>query len=115
MQEIGFYLKYDKTLILVNLIHINVGGRFKMQSPTDEEIVDDTVNERSKYVASILILFQQIGNYIFSILQIVCIPFKDFFASVQRASKRDNNNRTPGEGTCFELGKSKCESIQIVK
>ncbi|XP_055319156.1 uncharacterized protein LOC129576957 isoform X5 [Sitodiplosis mosellana] len=27
----------------------------------------------------------------------------DFFASVQRASKRDNNNRTPGEGTCFEL------------
>lgn len=39
-------------------------------------------------------------------LVICCLkPFQDFFASVQRASKRDNNNRTPGEGTCFELGK----------
>lgn len=44
-------------------------------------------------------------NHIFSCLTLICIPFKDFFASVQRASKRDNNNRTPGEGTCFELGK----------
>lgn len=32
-------------------------------------------------------------------------PFKDFFASVQRASKRENSNRTPGEGTCFDIGK----------
>lgn len=35
----------------------------------------------------------------------MCVPFKDFFASVQRASKRDNSNRTPGENTCFDLGK----------
>lgn len=34
----------------------------------------------------------------------LCVPFKDFFASVQRASKRDNNNRTPGESACFDLG-----------
>lgn len=39
------------------------------------------------------------------------LSFKDFFASVQRASKRDNNNRTPGEGTCFELGKSQKAKI----
>lgn len=38
------------------------------------------------------------------ILKWICVPFKDFFASVQRASKRDNSNRTPGDSTCFELG-----------
>lgn len=44
--------------------------------------------------------------WIVNCLLICCIkPLQDFFASVQRASKRDNNNRTPGEGTCFELGK----------
>lgn len=45
------------------------------------------------------------GDFIIWFLKLICFPFKDFFASVQRASKRDNNNRTPGEGTCFELGK----------
>lgn len=36
---------------------------------------------------------------------LISTPFKDFFASVQRASKRENSNRTPGEGTCFDIGK----------
>lgn len=53
-------------------------------------------------------LLQQFFDYfcilIIWLFNLICFPFKDFFASVQRASKRDNNNRTPGEGTCFELG-----------
>lgn len=36
---------------------------------------------------------------------LISTPFKDFFASVQRASKRENSNRTPGEGTCYDIGK----------
>lgn len=44
------------------------------------------------------------GIFIDDLFKLICIPFKDFFASVQRASKRDNSNRTPGENTCFELG-----------
>lgn len=41
-------------------------------------------------------------------------PFKDFFASVQRASKRENSNRTPGEGTCFDIGeKLRCLFIYL--
>lgn len=55
-------------------------------------------------------LLQRLNNYfdifIEALFKWMCFPFKDFFASVQRASKRDNNNRTPGgENTCFELGK----------
>lgn len=43
-------------------------------------------------------------------LLVIFLPFiikflKDFFASVaQRAATKTDNNRTPGEGTCFELG-----------
>lgn len=54
-------------------------------------------------------LLHRLNNYIAiligTLFKWMCIPFKDFFASVQRASKRDNNNRTPGESTVFELGK----------
>lgn len=76
-----------------------------MQPPAIEENAEDTIDRRSQCVAPILKLFHRIGHYICSVLHIICIPLQDFFASVQRASKRDNNNRTPGEGTCFELGK----------
>lgn len=59
-------------------------------------------------------LFHYLGICFIFLIKLMCIPFKDFFASVQRASKRDNNNRTPGEGTCFELGKEPvCLTIQL--
>lgn len=45
------------------------------------------------------------GNFIDILFNWLYLPFKDFFASVQRASKRDNSQRTPGENTCFELGR----------
>lgn len=50
------------------------------------------------------IIRQLINGYHF-----ISNPFKDFFAQVQRASKRDNSNRTPGEGTCYDLGKFEFE------
>lgn len=54
-------------------------------------------------------LLHRLNNFFDTIFDILikwmCVPFKDFFASVQRASKRDNSNRTPGENTCFDLGK----------
>lgn len=46
---------------------------------------------------------------------LISTPFKDFFASVQRASKRENNNRTPGEGTCFDIGNIFRSFIQFSK
>lgn len=67
---------------------------------------DGTFGRHLKCIfAPLLRCVNQIGIFIVCFLTLICIPFKDFFASVQRASKRDNNNRTPGEGTCFELGK----------
>lgn len=59
-------------------------------------------------------LFQTTVIWFYTILincliYLIYIPFKDFFASVQRASKPDNN-RTPGEGTCFELGNINSEN-----
>lgn len=82
-----------------------------MQPSAIEANADDTLDRRFQCVAPIVKLFNQIGNCICLILQTICVPFKDFFASVQRASKRDNNNRTPGEGTCFELGKYRIASF----
>lgn len=71
-----------------------------------EQNADRTIRRRFKCIIAPLIrALNHIGIFIFCFLTLICIPFKDFFASVQRASKRDNNNRTPGEGTCFELGK----------
>lgn len=61
------------------------------------------------HLGSVDTLLHRLNNFIGILIDIIikwlCVPFKDFFASVQRASKRDNNNRTPGESTCFELGK----------
>lgn len=63
----------------------------------------EATEQRSRWLIAIRRPFTWVANHLvnccFRPLQ------QDFFASVQRASKRDNNNRTPGEGTCFELGK----------
>lgn len=75
-----------------------------MHSASNEQNADVSQHSNFICVAPLLAFLNQIAISIVSLLQIICIPFKDFFASVQRASKRDNN-RTPGEGTCFELGK----------
>lgn len=58
--------------------------------------------QRSRFVLAIRRWIIRIGDHL---VKYCFQPLQDFFASVQRASKRDNNNRTPGEGTCFELGK----------
>lgn len=60
---------------------------------------------QNQWITRLHQLLNYSGDFIIWFLKLICFPFKDFFASVQRASKRDNNNRTPGEGTCFELGK----------
>lgn len=59
---------------------------------------------QNQWITRLHHLLNYSGDFIIWFLKLICFPFKDFFASVQRASKRDNNNRTPGEGTCFELG-----------
>lgn len=83
--------------------HINVRTWQEMQpAPINEENAD--TGRHFECTAHLFRVLNHIGACIICIFTIICIPFKDFFASVQRASKRDNNNRTPGEGTCFELG-----------
>lgn len=44
-----------------------------------------------------------------TLLLIIAFPFvalflKDFFASVAQRATKAENNRTSGEGTCFDLG-----------
>lgn len=42
--------------------------------------------------------------WLYSLIFSIVFRFKDFFASVQRVSSKTDNNRTAGEGTCYELG-----------
>lgn len=51
-----------------------------------------------------------ISSLIFSIV----FRFKDFFASVQRVSSKTDNNRTAGEGTCYELGTIQCIKSAVI-
>lgn len=74
----------------------------------EHSVANQNVDNSSQRVGCFGLLHRLLyyfGICIIFLIHLMCIPFKDFFASVQRASKRDNNNRTPGEGTCFELGK----------
>lgn len=74
----------------------------------------DAFDWRFRCVALLQWLLTYFGHFILFLFNLICIPFKDFFASVQRASKRDNNNPTPGEGTCFELGKLVCLKVSYI-
>lgn len=66
--------------------------------PTLPSEIDDSNNSSKSFIRRFI-------NWFIDKFINCCIhPFQDFFASVQRVSKRDNNNRTPGEGTCFEMG-----------
>lgn len=75
------------------------GCCFMMHSASEQNVCGRHFN--------LVALLQQLLSYVelfaTNLSNIIFIPFKDFFASVQRASKRDNN-RTPGEGTCFDIG-----------
>lgn len=72
--------------------------------PSDIEQNEAAPPPHTQWLAFMQQSLHYFGIFIIWFLKLICFPFKDFFASVQRASKRDNNNRTPGEGTCFELG-----------